>query len=63
VVHRWQARPRFGPDALEQNFFDGLIEVNFHAKPFRDPRHRSRHRSAATDRVENAVFVFQKREN
>ena len=49
--------------AFKQNFLDRLIEADFHAKLFRDPRHRRSHRGAAADRMEDAVFIFQKREN
>ena len=49
--------------AFEEHFLDGRVEADFHAEPLRDPRHRRGDGRAAADRMEDAVFVFEKRED
>ena len=49
--------------AFEEHFLDRLIRADLDAEPLGHARHRRGHRGATADRMEDAVFVFEEREN
>ena len=51
------------PPPFEPQRFDRFAVANLDAHVLRDPGHRRRNRAAAADRVIDAVFVFQERED